>query len=176
MNEKMNLQLFADPVQGSKIVWLLRLLSDKTTKDGTILAFQTEGSNSISKDADTTATKDGPIRVPGATEEEVNLSSLMKKGDAMIDTLKAAARKGSKIEYWQVNMDEKGTDTNSSKYKCEYGQGYLTSFEISATAEDFTEISITIGVEGTPQDGFATLSAEQEEQAQYVFADIPAAS
>ena len=49
---KFDLQLFAEAVQGKKIVYLFRVLKDASTQSGTALAFTTENSISISKDAD----------------------------------------------------------------------------------------------------------------------------
>ena len=40
--KKFDLQLFAEAVQGKKIVYLYRLLSDAGTNAGTTLAFTTE--------------------------------------------------------------------------------------------------------------------------------------
>ena len=42
-----NLQLFAEAVQGKKIVYLFRVLKDASTQSGTALAFTTENSISI---------------------------------------------------------------------------------------------------------------------------------
>ena len=53
------LQLFAEAVQGKKIVYLYRIKKEAATNDGTILAFTTENGRSKSKDADSTATKAG---------------------------------------------------------------------------------------------------------------------
>ncbi len=55
----------AEAVQGKKLVYLFRVKEDASTDDATVLAFTTENGITISKDADTTATKDGPIRTPG---------------------------------------------------------------------------------------------------------------
>lgn len=172
--KEFDLQRFADtadPVQGSKIFYLIRVLSKRTTKAADIIAFQSEGTTSRSKDADTVKTKDGVLRVPGALEVTHSLTSLVKKGDSIIQDLKDAQANDDPVEVWRVNYDEKGTDTNSTKYAAEYSRGYLTSIEESANAEDFAELSLEVGVYGTPVSGFATLSKDQEETVQYAFAD-----
>ncbi|MCI9621276.1 MAG: phage major tail protein, TP901-1 family [Dorea sp.] len=84
------LQLFAEAVQGKKMVYLYRIQKDATTADGTILASTTENGCSKSKDADSTATKDGSIRTTGTAEVEITTTSILAKGDRMIDKLEDA--------------------------------------------------------------------------------------
>ena len=82
------LQLFAEAVSGKKIVYMYRMLADASKMDAEHLAFTTENSISISRDADTTETKDGPIRTPGAVEIEATTTALLAKGDVMLNKLK----------------------------------------------------------------------------------------
>ena len=78
------LQLFAEAVAGKKIVYLYRILSTEKDHDATALAFTTENERTKSKDADSTATKDGAVRTPGTAEGEITASSLLKKGDTFM--------------------------------------------------------------------------------------------
>ena len=71
MRKTIDLQLFADAVRGKKIVYLYRLKKDAAKNAATALAFTTENGRTTSKDADTTETKDGTIRTPGAAEVEI---------------------------------------------------------------------------------------------------------
>lgn len=57
------------------------------------------------------------------------------------------------------------------KFKAKYFQGYLTECEITSNAEDMVEVSLTFGINGSGVDGYATVSQEQQEMANYVFAD-----
>ena len=86
----MNLQLFAEAVSGKKIVYLYRLKSTESTKAAEGIAFTTENSRTKSKDSDSTATKDGSIRTPGAVEVEISATSILSKGDTMIAALEDA--------------------------------------------------------------------------------------
>ena len=89
----MNLQLFAtdvEKVKGTQIIYLYRLLSEKSTEDATHIAFSEENELSMKRDADTTQTKDGPIRTPGTPELEITAKSILAKGDTMIKKLKNA--------------------------------------------------------------------------------------
>ena len=166
---KFNLQQFAVAVSGKKIVYLFRLLSKAQSEAGSILAFVTENGRTKSRDADTTATKDGSVRTPGAVETEITCSSLMAKGDKMIDKLEGALDSNEIIEIWEVNLEEPGTGTN--KFKGMYFQGYLTEFEKNSNADESVEISLTFGINGTGVKGDVTVTTAQQEMASYVFKD-----
>ncbi len=166
----MNLQLFAEAVKGSKIIYLYRILEDAAKEDATTIMFSTEDTISMSKDADTTVTKDGSIRTPGEVEIEKTGTSVLAKGDTMYKKLKDAMINDKIIEIWEANLEEPAEE-GSNKFKGTYYQGYLTEFEKSSSAEDFVEISTTFGINGTGVDGDVTVSAEQQALAAYVFAD-----
>ena len=167
---KFDLQMFAEAVHGKKIVYLYRILEDAATEAGTVMAFVTENALTISKDADTTMTKDGSIRTPGEMEIELTATSLLVKGDTMFDKLKQAMAEDKLVEIWEANLAEP-VGTGSNKFKGTYYQGYLTEFEKTSSAEDFVEVATTFGINGTGADGDVTVTAEQQEIADYVFKD-----
>ena len=168
------LQLFAagakEAVQGKKLVYLYRVAKNEATKDGTQIAFTTENERTKSKDADSTATKDGSIRTPGTAEVEITATSILAKGDEVIDELEEAMDNDDLIEIWEANLDEPA-DAGDNKFKGTYFQGYLTEIDKTSSAEDFVEISLTFGVNGNGAKGDVTVSAEQQELAAYVFKD-----
>lgn len=170
--EKFNLQMFAEAVGGKKIVYLYRVHENASTDAGTNLAFVTENSMSISKDADSTATKDGPIRTPGEAEIEIESTSVFKKGDIVIQKLKNAMLNDKLLEIWRANLEAPALG-GTNKFAGTYYQGYLTSFEEASNAEDFVEYSLTFGINGKGVDGDVTVTVEQQEAATYVFADTP---
>lgn len=169
---KMNLQLLADAgaVQGKKIVYLYRILKNASTAAGALIAFTTENGRTKSKDADSTQTKDGAIRTPGASETEITATSILKAGDAMIDALEDAMDNDGIIEIWEANLAEP-VESGNNKFKGMYFQGYLTEIERTSNAEDFVEVSLTFGINGSGVRGDVTVSAEQQEMASYVFKD-----
>lgn len=168
----MNLQLFAEAVAGKKIVYLYRVLEDAATDDGAILAFTTENGRTTSKDSDSTVTKDGSIRTPGAVEVEISATSILSKGDTLIDALEDAMINDKLIEIWEANLAEPVPgEENTNKFKGRYFQGYLTECERSSNAEDMVEVSLTFGVNGAGEAGDVTVTASQQEAATYVFAD-----
>lgn len=159
-------------IQGKRIIYLYRILKDAATDDATALAFTTENERTKSRDADTTETKDGPIRTPGALETEVTTTAIFSsESDEMITKLEKAVDDSDKVEIWEVNLDNPGTTDNAGKFAAKYFQGYVTEFGITSSAEDHAEASLTFGIEGTGKEGYATVSDEQQEIASYVFAD-----
>ena len=84
---EIDLQLFAEAISGRRIIYLYRLLSEAESHAATRLAFATENGRTKSKDADSTATKDGSIRTPGTAEVEITSTSVLSKGDTIIDKL-----------------------------------------------------------------------------------------
>ena len=172
-SRKMNLQLFAaatEAVSGKKIIYLYRLLEEASTANATAIAFVTENSTTISKDADSTATKDGNVRTPGTAEIEISATSLLAKGDTMYDKMRSAMIADKLIEIWEVNLAEP-VASKSGKFKGTYYQGYLTEFEKTSNAEDYVEVATTFGINGSGADGEVTVSDQQQEIAAYVFAD-----
>ena len=167
--KKLNLQLFAEAVQGKDIVYLFRQLSKAEESNAVVMAFTTENERTKSKDADTVVTKDGSMRVPGSVEIEITATALLAKGDPLAEELEDAMDNDEIMEIWEVNMDEPGTGEN--KFKARYFQGYLTEFSLSSSAEDHAEYSTTFAINGSGAKGEATLSAEQQKIASYVFKD-----
>ena len=168
--EKFNLQMFAEAVQGKKVIYLYRLASEASKESAVMLAFTTENSRTKSKDADSTITKDGSIRTPGATEVEITATSILAKGDTMINKLEDAMDSDQLIEIWEANLEEPA-EGGQNKFVGMYFQGYLTEFEKTSSAEDFVECSLTFGINGSGVRGNVTVSAEQQEMANYVFTD-----
>ena len=164
----------AEAVKGSKLVYLYRKYSAASTTAGAILAFTTENSRSVSKDADSTATKDGTIRTPGVTEIEISATSIMKKGDATIKNLEADMLADALYEIWEANLEDPvSTGTSNTKFYGKYFQGYITNLELSSNAEDFVEVTVDFGVNGDGATGEVTVTASQQEAASYVFRDTP---
>ena len=165
---KMNLQLFAEAVKGKKIIYLFRKKSDEATKDGTAMAFVTENERTKSKDADSVVTKNGTIRVPGEVETEITATAILAVGDTLADDLEDSMDNDELMEIWEVNLAEPAEE---GKFKGRYFQGYLTEFSLSSSSEDHAEYGTTFAVKGKGEKGTVTVTAEQQELAEDVFAD-----
>lgn len=168
--KKLDLQLFAEAVQGKRLVYLYRVLSKAGTAAGATLAFTTENERTKSKDADTTETKDGSIRTPGAAEMEITATSILSVGDTLIDDLEKAMDKDELIEIWEANLSEPA-DAGDNKFKGMYFQGYITELSKSSPSDGFVEVSLTFGINGSGAAGDVTVTTEQQEVANYVFKD-----
>lgn len=96
----------ASAVAGKKIIYLYRILEEAKTEEGTQIAFVTENGRTKSKDADSTATKDGTIRTPATAEVEITCTSILAKDDTLLDKLEAALDNDKLIEVWEANLDE----------------------------------------------------------------------
>ena len=160
----------SEAVKGRKIVYLFRVAKNSKTAAGTTLAFTTENGRTKSKDADSTATKDGSIRTPGEAEVEITATSILKKGDSTIDDLEDAMDDDGLIEIWEANLDDPAS-SGENKYKGRYFTGYLTELEKTSNAEDFVECSLTFGINGKGVKGDVTVTTAQKEAANEVFKD-----
>ena len=168
--EKFDLQIFAEAVHGKKLVYLYRIKDEATTADGVALAFTTENERTKSKDSDSTATKDGPILTPGEVDQEITATSILAKGDTLVEDLEDALDNNEIIEVWEANLEEPA-EGGENKFKGRYFQGYLTEVSRTSSAEEYVEISLTFGINGSGVKGDVTVSAEQQEIAAYVFTD-----
>lgn len=157
-------------IKGNRIIYLYRILKEMATNDATAIAFTTENSRSKSRDSDTVTTKDGTIRVPKEVETEISTTALFaSENNEMITKIEKAIDDGDKVEIWEVNLDKPGTDSNNGKFAAKYFQGYVTSFELSSNSEDHAEASLDFGIEGQGVDGYATVTDEQQQIAEYAF-------
>lgn len=165
-------------VQGKKIIILLRVLEKAAAAAAALVPFGTTDSESISADTDTTVTKDGTLVAAGTASVELSKEALMSiistdpDGTTTIDDLRDAMKTRKKVEAWVVNLDRPGA--TAGKFMGTYYQGYLTSFEVEASAEDLATVSIDYSAEGTGADGECTVDAATQQIATYVFRDTGA--
>lgn len=169
----MNLQLFAEMVQGKRIVYLYRILKNAAKNAATQIAFVTENSRSVSTDTETTVTKDGTVNTPAEPEIEITSTSKFAKDDTIIGELEDAQLNSDTVEIWEVNLDQP-VGEGSDKFKGKYYQGLLSEFEQTASAEEAVEVALTFKINGKGAKGDVTVTAEQQEMAAYVFADTAA--
>lgn len=172
--KRFNLQLFADftAVKGNKVVYLYRVYDDRATTAGATLAYTKENNRSVSSNAEDVETKDGKVRVPGSPDIQITASSYLKKNDSLIPDLEEAMLDNKLMEVWETNLEEEGSTTG--KFKGIYYQGYLTNMEKSSPAGEYVEVSLTFTLNGKGATGDVTVTAEQQAEADYVFADTTA--
>ena len=148
-----------EALKGIDLILLYRILSKASTEAAWKMDFQTEHENSLTRDSDAVVTKDGTVQSLKPVAYDFSATSLVGKGDPHVDEMRQAMIAGELIEIWEINRVEKGTGENADKYKATYYQAYIG------------ELSMAFAVNGVGQDGYATLTAEQEEVVQYTFKD-----
>lgn len=165
----------ATAIKGINVFLLFRKLSEAEVKEAKRLAFQTEHSRTIEGESSNTITKDGNVNVPGVATVEMSVTSVLAQGDTLQDELEQAIIDGSLYEIWEITKTEddetleKAAETK--KYPATYYQGYITSTESTFGAEDLTELSIGLAINGTGAKGMATVTEEQSQVIQYAFRD-----
>lgn len=164
----------ATVIQGKRIIYLFRKLSEKSTKAGANVAFVTENERTKSRDSDSTATKDGNIVTAGSLEHKVTasyLESVEASGDSHFtsDDLEDCIDNNTLMEIWEVNLDK--PSATQGKYEGRYMQGYITDWSRTSAADEAAEGEITFSVNGTGVTGNVTVSNAIIDAATYVFAD-----
>jgi len=131
-----------EAVKGSKLVYLYRVHDNAATEDGATLAFTTENSRSVSKDADTTVTKDGTVRTPSQAEIEISATSMLAQNDTLIDKLEDAMLSDKLMDIWEANLDDPkdGTYSLTSDTAIVEGKTYFTR---SGTSGSYTYTAVT---------------------------------
>ena len=147
---------------------MFRKFGDKTA--AAKLALQTEHEWEYSRDADTTKTKDGAVVADGGLETKLSITAIGTK-DELNEMLKKSVVDGYKVEVWEIDLSDK---KDNGKYGALYAIGRLSSWKVPANVEELVEIESEMSVEGKPQAGEATLTAEQVKEIQYTFQDTTA--
>lgn len=157
------------PNYGRNKILMFRLLSEADQKDAAKLALQTEHTWSYERSADQTQTKDGPVNASGGLSVTLDITAISSK-DAVNEMLKQSVIDGETLEVWEIDLASK---TSDNKYSALYARGNLSTWEVPSNVEDLETISTSMSIEGKPQAGEATLSAEHlaEIEAAYTFQD-----
>ena len=164
----------AEATQGKQVILLVRRLDEAKTKAAAKPLFQIEHTIKYERSLDTTQTKDGAVNSDGGLEVTLSLSGLASKDDEN-EYMKKAVKDGAIMEFWSVDLSQKGTSDNADKYKAEYMRGKVASWEVPYKVEDLVEISTEANIDGVPQEGYATVPEAIIKKAQYVFADTTVA-
>lgn len=154
-------------IQGKEKILLFRLLRDEEKENAAKLALQTEHSWNYTRNTNTTQTKDGPVVSAGGLEITLDIDAVSSRDDVN-KMLKESVVKGLKLEVWEIDL---GGEKQEEKYPAVYARGNLDSWEVPANVEDLETFSTTMNIDGEPKEGYATLTAEQEEEIAYAFRD-----
>lgn len=136
--------------------------------DAAMLVFQTEHTFTYNRELDRIQTKSGTVVKVGGLEAEVSIDAIQAKEDPTALILEESVINGTKMELWEVTIDEDLKDEDG-KYPAVYARGYLDSWETGSNVEDESTVSSTFIVEKVPQKGFTEVSVEIINAAQYAF-------
>jgi len=163
------------PARGANRIMLMRPFSLRHNTTAGRMAFQTSHEKSLTRDAESTITKDGNINSLSELEVSYSLTTLLAQNDDVRERLYDAFLNGELVELWDIDKTEP-TVAGGNQFPTTYFQGYLTEWSESAGAEDSVEISMSIVINGSGARGNATLNQEQTNVVQYEFADTTVAS
>ncbi len=83
-----------EALKGIDVILLYRLLKKETQEAAWKMAFQTEHENGLSRDSDSTVTKDGNVQSLSPVEYDFSATSIVAKGDSHVDEMKQALLNG----------------------------------------------------------------------------------
>ena len=158
------------PARGANRIMLLRPFSLRHEVTAGRMAFQTSHEKTLTREAESTITKDGNINSLSELEVEYSLETLLAHNDIVRERIYDAFLNGELIELWDIDKTEP-TVPGGDQFPATYLQGYLTEWSETAGAEDSVEISMSIAVNGSGVRGNATLTLDQATVVQYEFAD-----
>lgn len=156
-------------VFGKDRILMFRKLGDKNA--AAKLALQTEHSWNYERSNEATKTKDGAVVSVGGLEVTLQIEAVASR-DSLNEMLLDSVLNGYKLEVWDIDLA--GTKDESGKYPAKYAQGSLSNWEVPANVEELATISTEMAIDGKPIDGYATLTAEQQEAIRYAFQDTTA--
>ena len=134
---------------GKNILHLVQLATTALGEAGLTVANETDSSHSISNSIVDETTKTGRIVGYGNNSETIDLTMYALRGDKGQEATLDAIRNKVQLKIWKVDTVP-GTDT---KYDADFGYGVVESYEESAGAEGFREISVTVQIIGEMKKG-----------------------
>lgn len=154
--------------RGKDKILAFRLLEEAETVTGIKLALQVEHTLRYERSTTSTPTKDGPIVSSGGLATTIDINAVSTK-DELNKKLKQSVVEDKKLEIWEIDLSSKDAE---GKYDALYMRGNLNSWETPAPVEDMVNITTTASIDGVPQEGKVTLTAEQEAEISYAFRDL----
>lgn len=167
-------------IQGKDMLVFFRAWKDRLKKDADRTKFQVEYSISKEKETNSTTTKDGVVNSVSDGESSGEFTSLAYREDgetvAFWKELEKNFDDSDLMEVWLVDMKSAKTveesDEQVEKVEASYYQGYFTSFEITAPADDNVELKFEMQFNGKGVKGTDKLTDKQKEAieaAQYAY-------
>lgn len=151
--------------QGMDKVIFLRELAKAAEQSAMRLALQTTHTLTISRDSDSTATKDGNVATTSPAETELEVENIASD-DEMNDLLWRSVKDNLPVEAWEVNLAKKNA---SGQYFARYMRGKVNEMESDNDADDNSTGDASFSIDGVPVDGWVTLSQDTKDALSYAF-------
>lgn len=156
--------------KGIDVILVYRDLEKQAEEAAKTVTYQTEHTFGMSRSTDATETKDGTVQTVGAIEYDFSSTALYERGSETLKMLYDAFMNNKLVETWII--DKLGPqEGDTGKFAAKYMQVYISNYEETASAEDDVEVSLEYAVQMIHQDGYATLTTEQQNAVQYAFVD-----
>lgn len=157
-------------VQGNSIKMYYRRLSWAKEKEAELVPYQTSVKLTFKRDSDSTKTKDGNVATSASLKPELELE-FINNSSVPADEFYRSVIKNEKIEAWLVDVDRTNATGDNFAW---YAQATVSEDETEAKTGDTSERSITFSINGTPKQGWLKLSAEKQDQIDYIFRGLSA--
>jgi len=160
-------------VQGVDKILMFRMLKDAASQKAAKLALQTKHTLKYDRKTNTTQTKDGALNSTDGLETKLTIEAVATRDELNL-MLEKSVIDGEVVEIWEIDYGAGpvASGPNAGKYQALYMQGLLGSWEAPSNVGEFTTISTEAVINGKPQEGFATVTEEQQEEIQYAFKDV----
>lgn len=159
----------AKAIYGKDKILMFRLYSQRSQANAAKLALQTSHTLKYEAKSDSTDTKDGSINSPATPVSTIEINAI-SSADPVNKMLEQAVLHSELLEVWEIDLSQPVAD-KPGKYVAKYMQGYLQSWEVPSEVGKLVELKTSMNIDQIPQDGEATLSADQESEIQYAFQD-----
>lgn len=160
-------------LNGKSAVLMVRKLSDAAVMPAQLIPYQTSLTFDPSVDSDTTATKSGTLASSSSVETDLEFE-FTNNNHFMADELRHALFNGEKMEMWVINKDRlklNADGTTKSAYAW-YMRGNVQEDSNDNDADDLSTRDVTFTVDGTPTNGWVTMTGENQEAFDYIFRGI----
>lgn len=159
-------------LRGMNALLYVRLLSNADKEDGQLIPMQTSLTFDPKRKSNSKATKSGNVSTISSIDTDLE-TEFVDNVSKISDDLYTSLLENEKVEVWKVNKDrvnEKG------QYYAWYMRGTVTEDSNDNDADDNSKRDVTFSVDGTPKRGWLTLPESAQEELDYVFRGLGAAS
>lgn len=152
-------------VNGSSKVLAFRLVEERKSKKGAMLALQVTHNVKKETSTESTQTKDGNVNSTTKPAVSIEIEAL-KSETEIVNMLEYAVDNAKEVEVWEIDVDAPIAN-KPNKYAARYGVGLMEGWEAGNQVGTNSTIKTTLKVNGglNPMKEGATLDALQAETA-----------